>query len=229
MPSAATTRIRILLVDDHALVRTGLGIALERHPQLAVVGEAGNRADALAIAARARPDIILLDLDLGGASSLDFLPELLAAANGGRVILVTGVRAPEEHYRAVQLGAMGLVRKEQAAEVLVQAIEHVHAGEVWLEPAMVARALAEISGQRNAAEQPVDPEAAKIARLTAREREVIGLIGEGLYNKQIAERLSISAATVSHHLTSIFDKLGVANRFDLVIYAYRHGLAESPR
>ena len=213
MPSPTTTRIRILLVDDHELVRTGLRIALERHPQLAVVGEAANRANALVIAARERPDIILLDL----------------AAKGGRAILVTGVRAPEEHYRAVQLGAMGLVRKEQAAEVLVQAIEKVHAGEVWLEASMVARVLAEISGQRSAVAQPVDPEAAKIARLTAREREVIGLIGEGLYNKQIAERLSISPATVSHHLTSIFDKLGVGNRFDLVIYAYRHGLAESPR
>jgi two-component system nitrate/nitrite response regulator NarL len=229
MPSAATNRIRILLVDDHELVRTGLRIALERHPHLAVVGEAGNRTDALETTARERPDIILLDLDLGGASSLDFLPELLAAAKGGRAILVTGVRAPEEHYRAVQLGAMGLVRKEQAADVLVQAIEKVHAGEVWLEPAMVTRALAEISGQRDVAAQPVDPEAAKIARLTPREREVIGLIGEGLYNKDIAGRLRISEATVSHHLTSIFNKLGLANRFDLVIYAYRHGLAESPR
>jgi two-component system nitrate/nitrite response regulator NarL len=229
MPTAPTSRIRILLVDDHELVRTGLRIALDRHPHLSVVGEAGNRADALAIVASERPDIILLDLDLGGASSLDFLPELLAAAKGGRVILVTGVRAPEQHYRAVQLGAMGLVRKEQGADVLVQAIEHVHAGEVWLEPVVVARALAEISGRRSAEKQPVDPEAAKIARLTPREREVAGLIGEGLYNKQIAERLRISEATVSHHLTSIFDKLGVANRFDLVIYAYRHGLAESPR
>src|SRR6266508_4124679 len=199
MPPATTNPIRILLVDDHELVRTGLRLALERHPHLAVVGEAGNRADALAIAGRERPDIILLDLDLGGVSSLDCLPELLAATKGGRAILVTGVRTPEEHYRAVQLGAM------------------------------VARALAEISGQRSAAEPPVDPQAAKIARLTPREREVIGLIGEGLYNKDIAERLSISMATVSHHLTSIFDKLGVANRFDLVIYAYRHGLAESPR
>jgi DNA-binding NarL/FixJ family response regulator len=229
MPAPATNHIRILLVDDHALVRTGLRIALERHPHLAVVGEAGNRADALAMASRKQPDIILLDLDLGGASSLGFLPDLLDAAQGGRAILVTGVHAPEEHYRAVQLGAMGLVRKEQGADVLVQAIEKVHAGEVWLEPTMVARALAEISGQRSLEKQPVDPEAAKIARLTPREREVIGLIGEGLYNKDIAERLSISAATVSHHLTSIFDKLGVPNRFDLVIYAYRHGLAESPR
>jgi DNA-binding NarL/FixJ family response regulator len=124
---------------------------------------------------------------------------------------------------------MGLVRKEQGADVLVQAIEKVHSGEVWLEPTIVMRALAEISGRHSAAAPPVDPEAAKIARLTPREREVIGLIGEGLYNKDIAERLSISTATVSHHLTSIFDKLDVANRFDLVIYAYRHGLAESPR
>jgi DNA-binding NarL/FixJ family response regulator len=229
MSSVATSCIRILIVDDHELVRTGLRIALERHQHLKIVVEAGNRADALASAAREQPDIILLDLDLAGASSIDFLPDLVAAANGGRVILVTGVRAPEEHYRAVQLGAMGMVRKEQGAEVLVQAIEKVHAGEIWLEPALVARALAEISGQHSARAQPADPEAAKIGRLTPREREVIGLIGEGLYNKQIAERLSISEATVSHHLTSIFDKLAVANRFDLVIYAYRHGLAESPR
>src|SRR5262245_28789123 len=119
MPSPDAARIRILLVDDHELVRTGLRIVLERHPHLAVVGEAANRADALGSEARQPPDILLLDLALGGASSLDFLPALLAAAKGVRVILVTGIRAPEEHYRAVQLGAMGLVRKEQAAEVLV--------------------------------------------------------------------------------------------------------------
>jgi two-component system, NarL family, nitrate/nitrite response regulator NarL len=168
MPAAPTSRIRILLVDDHDLVRTGLRIALERHPHLAVVGEAGNGADALALAARERPDIILLDLDLGGVSSLDFLPELLAVARGGRAILVTGVRVPVEHYRAVQLGAMGLVRKEQGADVLVQAIEKVYAGQFWLEPSLVVRALAEISGQRGAAEQPVDPEAPSACRSAPR-------------------------------------------------------------
>src|SRR3982751_6027724 len=103
MPAPATNRIRILIVDDHELVRMGLRIALDRHKHLTVIGEAGNRADALAIAARDRPDIILLDLDLGGVSGLDFLPELLAAAKGGRTIVVTGVRAPEEHYRAIQI------------------------------------------------------------------------------------------------------------------------------
>jgi DNA-binding NarL/FixJ family response regulator len=196
---------------------------------MTVVGEASSRAEVLAIAGREQPDIILLDLDLCGESSLDFLPELLSGANRARVILVTGVRAPEEHYRAVHLGAMGLVRKEQAADVLIQAIEKVHAGEVWLEPSMVARAITEMSGRRAVGQAQPDPEAAKIARLTAREREVIALIGEGLYNTQIAARLSITEATVSHHLTSIFAKLGLANRFDLVIYAYRHSLAEPLR
>jgi len=227
MPTSS--HIRVLLVDDHELIRTGLRLILERHPSMTVVGEAASRAEALAIAGREQPDIILLDLDLYGESSLDVLPELLADAGGARVIVVTGVRALEEYYRAVHLGAMGLVRKEQSADVLIQAIEKVHAGEVWLEPSMVARALAEMSGRRAAGQAQPDPQAAKIARLTAREREVIALIGEGLYNSQIGARLSISEATVSHHLTSIFAKLGLANRFDLVIYAYRHGLAEPLR
>jgi two-component system, NarL family, nitrate/nitrite response regulator NarL len=228
MSPSATSRIRVLLVDDHELVRTGLRMLLERQPRLAIVGEAANGTDALALAAREQSDIILLDLDLDGVSSLDVLPELHAAAKGARVILVTGVRAPEEYYRAMQLGVAGVVSKAQAADVLLQAIEKVYAGEVWLEPAMVARLLNEMSRQRAVGKEQVDPQVAKIARLSLREREVVTLIGEGLYNKQIATRLSISETTVSHHLTSIFAKLGLANRFDLVIYAYRHGLAELP-
>ncbi|SRR6266511_2346970 len=225
MPTASTNLIRILLIDDHVVMRAALRMLVESRPEMRVIGEAATCAEALEIAVREQPDIILLDLDLGGASSLDFLPELLGAARAARVILVTGVRAPEEYHRAVQLGAVGLVRKEQASEVLLQAIEKVHAGEVWLEPALVARMITEMSRQRNGGSPPVDPEAVKIARLTTREREVIALVGEGLYNSQIAARLSISEATVSHHLTSIFKKLGLTNRFDLVVYAYRHGLA----
>ena len=113
--------------------------------------------------------------------------------------------------------------------MLIQAIEKVQAGQVWLEPSIVARVLAEMSKQRAVGEEPIDSQATRIARLTAREREIIALIGAGLYNKQIAERLSISEATVSHHLTSIFAKLGLANRFDLVVYAYRYGLAHPPQ
>jgi DNA-binding NarL/FixJ family response regulator len=222
----ATPDIRVLLVDDHQIVRTGLRLLLDRHPRMTLVGEAAGRADALALAAREQPDIILLDLDLGGESSLDILPALLVSAGEARVIVVTGVRAPEQYLCAVQLGTMGLVRKEQAADALIEAIEKVHAGEVWLEPSIVAQVITTMSGTRTAGAERAVPAAARSAALTAREREVTALIAEGLYNKQIAERLSISEATVSHHLTSIFRKLGLANRFDLVVYAYRHGLAK---
>jgi two-component system nitrate/nitrite response regulator NarL len=229
MPATTSTPIRILLVDDHELVRTGLRMLLERYSHIMVVGEASDCDAALEIAAREQPDIVLLDLDLGGKSSLTMLPDLFAAAPNTRIILVTGVRAPEEYHRAVRLGVMGVVLKEQAAQALIHAVERVNAGEVWLEPSMVARVLSEVSGQRVAGVIPPDPELAKIAKLTPREREVIALVGEGLYNRDIARLLSISEATVSHHLTSIFGKLNLANRFDLVVYAYRHGLAKPPR
>src|SRR5204863_7278946 len=150
-----------------------------------------------------------------------------SAAATARVLTLTGVRDPELHRRAVRLGVMGVVVKEKAAEVLLQAIEKVHAGEVWLERAMITRVLREMT--RRDEPTQTDPEAAKTATLTAREREVIALIGEGLKNQQIARRLFISETTVRHHLTAIFAKPGVADRLELVIYAYRHGLAKPPR
>ena len=214
--------IRVVIVDDHVVVRTGLRMLIESRPGIIVVGEAGNGAEALAVVARTQPNIIVLDLDLGGESGLDYFPGLRTAASTARVLVLTGVRDPELHRRAVRLGSMGLVRKEEAAEVLLQAIKKVHAGEVWLEPAMIASVLGEMTGTR--ASQLLDPEAAKIASLTEREREVVTLMSQGLRNKQIADRLGISETTVRHHLTSIFAKLGVADRLELVIYTYRHGL-----
>jgi DNA-binding NarL/FixJ family response regulator len=121
---------------------------------------------------------------------------------------------------------VGLVLKEKAAEVLLKAIERVHAGEVWLDRTLLASVLGDLT--RASLKQPIDPEAIKIATITAREREVIGLIGQGLKNRQIGERLFISETTVRHHLTSIFGKLEVADRLELVIYAYRYGLARPP-
>jgi DNA-binding NarL/FixJ family response regulator len=227
MPVSGSPPIRILLIDDHTLVRAGLRMLIESRPGLQVVGEAVNRHDVLALAACEQPDLILLDLDLGGSSGLDFLPELLSVATAARVLILTGVYDLELHRRAVRLGAMGVVVKEKAAEILFQAIEKVHAGEVWLERAMVASVLGEMTRRGEPAH--TDPEAAKIAALTAREREVIVLVGEGLKNRQIAQRLFISETTVRHHLTSIFGKLGVADRLELVIYAYRHSLAKIPR
>ena len=226
MPPFQTPPIRVLIVGDYAIVRAGLCMLIESRPGLAVAGEAGNGRDALAIGAREQPDIILLVLDLGGDSAFEVLPELLATTQA-RLVLLTGARDPELHRRAVHLGATGLVLKDQAVEILLRAIEKVHAGEAWLERTMTAQVLTERAGARGA-RQP-NPEATKIATLTLREREVIPLVGEGLKNKQIADRLSISEATVNHHLTSIFNKLGVPGRLELVVYAYRHGLAKLAR
>jgi len=221
------TPMRILLVDDHAIVRAGLRMLVESRPGFWVVGEAATTGEALTLAAREQPDLILLDLDLRGERGIDLLPELFTATPGARVILLTASHDPAEHQQAVQRGAMGVVLKDQAAEVLHQAIAQVQAGGVWLDPTLTARMLSGIT--RPSATPEPDPATAKIATLTEREREVIVLIGEGLTNKQIAQRLSLSTATVNHHLTAIYAKLDVVSRLELVIYTYQHGLAKAPR
>jgi two-component system, NarL family, nitrate/nitrite response regulator NarL len=226
MPAKEKEPIKVLLVDDHAVVRTALRMLIQSQPGLTMVGEAGNREDALGLSAREMPDIILLDLELDGESGLDFLPELLNTSPGSRIIILTGVRDMEVLHRAVSLGAMGVVGKDNAVDVLIGAIERVHAGEAWLDPSLTARVLSGMSRAGKARHD--DPEAAKIATLTEREREVLAIVGEGLKNKEIASRLFISEWTVRHHLTSIFDKLQVSDRVELILYAYRHNLAEPP-
>jgi DNA-binding NarL/FixJ family response regulator len=225
MKSSSEKEIRILTVDDHQLVRTGIRMLIESQPGMKVVGEAGNRSEALALAACTKPNLILLDIDLGIENGLDFLPELHQTATDARVLILTGVKDVEAHRRAASLGAAGLVLKEQAAEVLLKAIKKVHQGEVWLDRSMMAILLNEMtqSGKK------VNPEDAKISSLTLRELEVIALIAEGLKNKQIAERLFISETTVTHHLSSIFSKLGVSDRLELVIYAFAQGVARMPQ
>ena len=226
MVSPATNTIRILLVDDHLVVRAGLMLIIQSQPGMTIAGEAGNSDEALALAASVQPDIILLDLDLGGESGTNLISQLIAAASSARIIALTGIRDREIHRQAVLLGAMGVVPKEKAADALVSAIERVHAGEAWLDPSLVAGVLSEVSRPRPA---KTDPDTGRIASLTNREREVTTLIGEGLKNKEIAGRLFISETTVRHHLTSIFDKLEVADRVELLIYAFRHRLASPPR
>jgi len=222
-----TQKVNILIVDDHAVIRAGLRLLIETNKRFDVCGEAGNCRDAVSAAESSQPDLILLDIDLDGENSLQSLPELLKAAPATRVLVLTGLNDADVHAEALKAGAMGLVLKEKAADVLLKAIEKVHHGEVWFDRTTMGSVLAQMSrGGGRAAE---DPEGAKIASLTDREREVVTLIGEGLKNKQIAERLFISETTVRHHLTSVFSKLGVADRLELVIYAYRHNLAKPPK
>ncbi len=227
MPEANMKPISVLLVDDHLVVRAGLRMIIQSQQGMAIAGEAGNREEALTIANSAQPDIILLDLDLGEDNGMEIISDLLAVPSSPKVIILTGSRDPEAHREAVLLGAMGLVPKVKAAEVLIKAIERVHSGDAWLDPSTMAGVLNQVS--RSKKSKKADPEAEKITTLTKREREVVGLVGEGLKNKEIAERLFISDITVRHHLTSIFGKLDLSDRVELMIYAYRHDLASPPQ
>ena len=223
MSAVTSEPIRILIVDDHVVVRAGLRMLIDQNPTMKVIGVAGNRSEALALAASEQPNIIILDILLGTEDGLTFLPELQKASRNARVLVLTGLRSSETQLRAIHAGAMGVVLKEHAAEVLISAINKIHHGEVWLDRASIGSALEEM---RRTVE--VDPEQVKIATLTAREREVLTLIAEGLKNKQIGERLFISENTVTHHVGSIFSKLEVANRLELTLYAFRQGLAKIP-
>ena len=218
------TAIRILLVDDHQIFLTGLQLLIEKEPDMIVVGTATNRAEALALM-QEHPDIVLLDLDLGNESGIDFLPQLIEPEEPPRVIIVTGVPDPELHLRAVRLGALGVVLKLDPPGFLVKAIRKVHGGEMWLNRPMISTVMTELIHARA---KKMDSEALKIAELTVREREVIALVAEGMRNRQIGERLFISEKTVRHYLTSVFDKLGVADRLALMIYSFQHGLAKIP-
>jgi len=216
--------ITIMIVDDHVVIRSGLRMLIEHDRQMRVVGMAGNREEALERAASETPDVIILDLLLGDEDALTFLPELCEASPKSRVLILTGVQNPDSHRRAIRRGAMGIVLKEHAADQLLKAIKKVNEGEVWIERSMVGDMIQELSRPAM-----VDPEMVKIQSLTDREREVIALVGEGLKNKQVGERLFISETTVTHHLSSVFSKLDVSDRLELIIYAFRHGLAKMPK
>jgi DNA-binding NarL/FixJ family response regulator len=223
-----TKHIRILIIDDHKIIRDGLRDLIASRGGMTVVGDAGNRADALVIAAREQPDVTVLDLDLGDESGLALVPELLAAAEQTSIIILTGLRNTEKRDQAMELGAKGVVLKEEGATELLKAIEKVHhTGEYWLEPGAAKRLL---DKRRSSAIEMPDPEVAKVAALTEREREIIALVGEGLENKEIAERLRpvVAESTVRNNLSIIYDKLDIkGGRLGLLIYAYKQGLVSS--
>ncbi len=216
--------VSVMIVDDHVVIRSGLRMLIEHDQRMRVVAMAGNQAEALERAAKETPDVIVLDLLLGDEDALAFLPELCEASPKSRVLVLTGVQNPDAHRRAIRRGAMGIVLKEHAADQLLKAIEKVNKGEVWIERSMMGSMIQELSKPAI-----VDPELAKIESLTEREREVIALVGQGLKNKQVGERLFISETTVTHHLSSVFSKLEVSDRLELIIYAFRHGLAKMPK
>ena len=213
--------IRILLVDDHKTMLWGLERLIEAEsPALALAGSAGDAAEAVALCAALKPDIVLLDLDLKGRSSLTLLPALLA--EGARVVILSGNRDQATLLSAVKLGARGVVGKDAPTRDVLGAIRKVAGGGIWLDHDLMQSML----GQLAAPAPRANPEAARIASLTAREREVIGMIvqGKGALNKELADRAAISERTLRNHLSTIYQKLDVANRLELYVYATTHGL-----
>jgi two-component system nitrate/nitrite response regulator NarL len=224
MSDTPTSPIRVVLIDDHKIIRDGLREFIESRPGMVVVGDAGERDGALEVVAREQPDVVVLDLDLGGVSGLDLLPELFRAAAGASVIILTGMRDTEKRDRAMELGAKGVVLKENGIAELLNAIEKVHrTGDYWFEPGAAQR----LMGNRRGDATQLDPEAAKLAGLTPTERALIAYLGKGLDNKQIAEQMHMAESTVRNNLTRIYDKLEIkGGRLALLVYAYQHGLVK---
>lgn len=217
----ASEPIRVCLIEDHSIVRAGLKMLLAAEPDIEIVGEAQDRKGAFDVATQEQPDVLLVDLQLGVESALDFIEELLAKCEA-RSIVLTGAADEEDIQRAILAGVSGLVFKDEGAEVLIRAIRKVHRGEAWLTRPQMTSALTRLRAR--VPKKKSDPERAKIDSLTAREREIVTLLANGSNRVKIAESLCVSEGTVRNHLTAIFAKLEVYSQLELVFYAQRHGL-----
>lgn len=217
-----STPIRIMLVDDHKTMLWGLEKLIEGGgSDLQLVGTASNNDTALQQAAALTPDVIVLDLDLEGRSSIEILPQLLQQNPGVKVMILSGNRDQGLLTQAVKLGARGVVSKEAAADVVLNSIRAVQRGETALDPVLMNALLGQLSAPAKA-----DPDALRIASLTPKERKIVAVVveGNGAPNKELAARLFIAEPTLRNNLTTIYQKLGVANRLELYVYATRHGL-----
>jgi two-component system nitrate/nitrite response regulator NarL len=223
-PQTAQQPIRVMLIDDHPTLLWGLEKLINAEtPRMSVMATARNAEEALAFLAHETPDVVLLDLDLDGCNGLDLLPALLHPGRT-RVLVLTGERQQNVLDQAVQKGVRGILRKDASAEHVLKAIEKTHEGELWLDRGTLGRVFTEF---RDPASIPKpDPETLRQASLTARERRIIALVvqSQGASNKALAQSLFISEHTLRNHLSSVYQKLDVANRLELYVYATRHQL-----
>jgi two-component system response regulator NreC len=207
--------INVVLVDDHAVVRAGLRLLLDRQDDIEVVGEAGNAKDAIFRARALKPHVILLDVVMPGESGIDVLPKLLKESPDTKVLVLSMQDDPSYVREAFAAGASGYVLKEAADEEVVSAVRDIAAGGSYVHPTLGARMVAAEAQERAAAE--ADP-------LSEREREVLRLLALGHTNQEIAEQLFISVRTAESHRAHIMQKLRLATRAELVRYALSHGL-----
>jgi DNA-binding NarL/FixJ family response regulator len=211
---------RILLVDDHEVVRLGLKALLERHPQFDVVGEASSAREALELVANNHPDVVVMDIRLPGTSGIEACEEITNRFPETRVLMLTSYAEDEMLFSAIRAGASGYVLKQIGGEELVRALEAVARGEALLDPAVTQRVFQEV---RRAVKEE---EASAFAHLSQQEKHVLLLVSEGKTNREIAKALFLGEGTVRNYVSSILSKLGVSNRAEAAAYAVEHNLRE---
>lgn len=214
------SHLRILLVDDHEVVRLGLKSLLERHPEFEVVAEASSEAEAVQKALDHEPDLVLMDIRLSGGSGIEACERIVDSLPDTKVIMLTSYAEDEMLFAAIRAGATGYVLKQVGGNDLVRAIEAASRGEAMLDPSLTQRVFSEIrfSIQKE--------EAAAFNELTSQEMQVLALISEGRTNREIATSLFLSEGTVRNYVSSILSKLGVANRAEAAAYAIQHHLKD---
>lgn len=215
------TRIRLILADDHAVVRSGLRMLLDAQPGMEIVGEAESGSEALEKVKSLHPDVVLMDIAMPDMNGIEATRRIKEIAPDTAVLALTMHEDDEYFFEMLYAGASGYVPKRAAPEELVNAIHTVNRGEVFLYPSLATRLVQDYLRRAEAGDQPTIHDA-----LTPREREVLILIAEGLTNPEIAERLVISPKTVDRHRENIMHKLNLHSRVDLVKYAIKKGLID---
>jgi DNA-binding NarL/FixJ family response regulator len=217
--------IRVLLVDDQQLVRAGLRMLCDSAPDVEVVGEAANGADAVRLTDRLAPDVVVMDLRMPGVDGITATRRICGADPGRRVLVLTTFDDDDYVYGALRAGASGFLVKDMALEDILSAIRVVAAGDALIAPSVTRRLI----GQFTDRPRPAPPRRREAGGVTERERQVLTLVGRGMSNSEIAADLYISVATAKAHVARLFTKLGARDRVQLVIIAYEMGLVAPPR
>jgi two-component system, NarL family, nitrate/nitrite response regulator NarL len=218
MPDAPA---RVVIADDHAILREGLRQVLTASGEFTIVGEAANGRDAVAVARRTRPDLLLLDMSMPEVNGLDALRELAEGHAGIRTLVLTASIGRRDILAALELGARGVVLKTGGTDVLLKAIRAVRAGEYWVDRRSVSNLFEVVKELSSATEL-----GGRKFGLTARQTEIVAAVVSGLTNREIAAKLEIAEDTVKHHLSQVFAKTGVSSRLELAMLATQHGLVD---
>ncbi len=215
-----TEPLRVLLVDDHAMVRSGFAMVLSVEDDIEVVGEAADGIQALAQARAVRPDVVLMDVQMPRMDGIEATRHLVAE-DLGHVVIVTTFDRDDYLFAALGAGASGFLLKNAGPEQLLDAVRAAGRGHALLAPEVTRRVIAQMAGDRAASDRP---QPAELARLTAREREVLVLLARGLSNSEVAATLVLGEATVKTHVSNVLAKLHLRDRVQAVVYAYEAGL-----